>query len=183
MNAQIVTKINNFVKNRLIELSGVLLILCGIFLFLSILSYNPNDPNFIYSPENVEIKNIGGFYGSVLSDFFLQSIGLISFLVVCNLSFWGFKLSKKKKIDSFISKVFFLLIYVIFGTTFINIAYNESFWLFANGNSGFVGRIIKENIFIFCLHRVKTHYFSIGFQPFNVKRNIRNKMLVIRKKI
>ena len=24
------------------------------------------------------------------------------------------------------------------------------------------------------MHRVKTHYFSIGFQPFNVKRNIRN---------
>ena len=41
------------------------------------------------------------------------------------------------------------MIYIIFGTTFLNIAYNESFLLIDNGNGGFVGRIIKENIYNF----------------------------------
>jgi len=31
----------------------------SIFLLASIVSYSPSDPNFIYSPENVNIKNIG----------------------------------------------------------------------------------------------------------------------------
>ena len=36
-----------------------------------------------------------------------------------------------------------------FGTTVLNILYNDSFWLIDNGNGGFVGRIIKENIYYF----------------------------------
>ena len=74
MNSLILLKINNFVNNRLIELIGILLVFSSIFLLASIVSYSPSDPNFIYTPENAEIKNIGGFYGSVISDFLLQSL-------------------------------------------------------------------------------------------------------------
>ena len=109
MNSQILIKINNFVKSRLIEFLGILLIVTGIFLLVSIVSYSPSDPNFIYTPENTNIKNIGGFYGSVISDFLLQSIGLISLLVILNLFNWGFTLISSKKISNFISKVFFYI--------------------------------------------------------------------------
>ena len=108
----------------------------------SIVSYSPSDPNFIYTPENVEIKNFGGFYGSVIADFLLQSIGIISFFIVLNLFYWGLKLVAEKKVSNFISKVFFTLVYIITGTTFINIFNNNSFWLIDNGNGGFVGRIV-----------------------------------------
>ena len=57
MNSQILTKINNFIKNRLIESLGVLLVFASIFLLAAIVSYSPSDPNFIYTPENAEIKN------------------------------------------------------------------------------------------------------------------------------
>ena len=149
MNSQILIKINSFVKNRLIELSGILLILISIFLLTSILSYTPSDPNFIYSPENVDIKNLGGFYGSVISDFLLQSMGLISLFFVISLFFWGLKLILEKKIVNVISKIFFILTYIITGTAFTNIAYNDSFWLIDNGNGGFIGRIVKENFYNF----------------------------------
>jgi len=82
MNSQILTKINNFAKNRLMEFLGSVLIFISIFLLASIVTYSPSDPNFIYSPENVEIKNIAGFFGSVISDFLLQSLGLISIFLV-----------------------------------------------------------------------------------------------------
>ena len=147
MNSQILIKINSFIKSRLVEFLGILLVVTGIFILVSILSYSPSDPNFIYTPENTNIKNIGGFYGSVISDFLLQSIGLISLLVILNLFNWGFTLISSKKISNFISKVFFTFAYIIFGTTFVNIAFNDSFWLIDNGNSGFVGRIVKESFF------------------------------------
>ena len=55
----------------------------------------------------------------------------------------------EKIISNFIAKIFFTLTYVVFGTTVLNVLYNESFWLIDNGNGGFVGTTIKENIFYF----------------------------------
>ena len=147
MESQFLIKINSFVKNRLIEMCGIALLLSAIFLFISIISYSPSDPNFIYTPEHDEIKNIGGFYGSVISDFLLQSIGLISFLIILNFFYWGIKITIEKKISNFIPKIFFTLVYIISGATLINISFNDSFWLIDNGNSGFIGQIIKENIY------------------------------------
>ena len=107
MKSQILIKINHFLKNRLIEFLGLLLMLFSIFLLASIITYSPSDPNFIYSPENTEIKNIGGFYGSVISDFLLQSIGLISILIVINFFYWGLKIVTIKKNKQFYYKNFF----------------------------------------------------------------------------
>ena len=149
MNSLILTKINSIVKNRLIELIGFLLILISIFLLASIVSYSPSDPNFIYTSENTEIKNVGGFYGSVISDFLLQSLGLISIFLAINFFYWGTKLTTEKIISNFITKIFFTLIYIVLGTTVLNIFYNDSFWLVDNGNGGFVGHTIKENIYYF----------------------------------
>ena len=149
MNSQILTKINNFVKNRLIELLGVVLILVSIFLLASIVSYSPSDPNFIYTSENTEIKNVTGFYGSVVSDFLLQSFGLVSFLLVFNFFYWGVKLTTRKTIKNFITKIFFTLNYTLFGTSVLNVLHNDSFWLVDNGNGGFVGQTIIENIYYF----------------------------------
>ena len=149
MNSKTLLTINNFLKDRLIEISGILLIVAGIFLIISIVSYSPSDPNFIYQPENVEIKNIGGFYGSVISDFLLQSIGLTAILFSITLFFWGLRLISIKLIKNFISRIFYVIAYIVTGTIFINISFNDSFLLIDNGNSGFVGRIIKENIYNF----------------------------------
>ena len=149
MNSQILIKINNFIKNRLIELSGIIVISASIFLLASIVSYSPDDPNFIYTPGNTEIKNIGGFYGSVISDFLLQSLGLISFFVTFNFFYWGIRITAQKKISNFTTKIFFIFSYIVFGTTIFNILHNDSFWLIDNGNCGFVGRVIKENIYYF----------------------------------
>ena len=149
MKSQILTKINNFIKKRLIELGGILLCLFSLFLLASVITYSPDDPNFIYSSENTQIKNIGGFYGSVISDFLLQSIGLISLLLTINFFYWGLKIISEKIINNFITKTFFLLIYIIFGTVFLSSFYNDSYWLIDNGNGGFVGRSIRENIYYF----------------------------------
>tara|TARA_B100000959_G_scaffold26327_1_gene25464 strand:- start:792 stop:2915 length:2124 start_codon:yes stop_codon:yes gene_type:complete len=148
MNSQILAKINGFVKNRLVEFTGAILALISIFLLISLLSYSPSDPNFIYNPESVDIDNFAGFYGSVISDFFLQAIGLIAFFIIINFFVWGIKILSKKKVNNFITKIFFTIIYIIFGSIFTSIFYNDSFWLVDNGNGGFVGSILKEKIYL-----------------------------------
>ena len=103
---------------------GIFLIIFSICLLLAILTYSPDDPNLLYTPENKKINNLLGLRGSIVSDFLLQSIGLISFLFIINLSIWGLKLVKAKYINNFLTRIFLTVTYIIFGTTFINISYN-----------------------------------------------------------
>ena len=94
-----------FSINRMIEIFGTFVTIIGFLLFIALISYSPNDPNFIF-PENTEIKNILGFQGSYASDFFLQSIGVISYLIPATLIFTG--------INTFINKNLFFIIENIF---------------------------------------------------------------------
>ena len=70
----------SFIIRRFIEIFGISLIIISLLLFFSLISYSPEDPNFIF-PKNTQIKNLLGFNGSIISDLFLQSFGFISFLV------------------------------------------------------------------------------------------------------
>ena len=76
----LLNKTIDFTTKRVAELIGLLLVFLSILLLISLISYSPEDPNFIF-PENTEIKNILGHRGSFISDIFFQSIGLISFLI------------------------------------------------------------------------------------------------------
>ena len=78
------SKITIFLKKRVIEIIGLLIILLSFFLLLSISTHTPEDPNFIFS-ENTEVKNLFGFYGSFISDIILQAFGIVSFLLCINL--------------------------------------------------------------------------------------------------
>ena len=62
----------NFTIKRLAEIFGIIIFTIGVMLLISLLTYSPEDPNFIF-PDNTEIKNILGFQGSFISDLFFQS--------------------------------------------------------------------------------------------------------------
>ena len=66
--------------NRCIEIFGVCIVLIGIFLLISLNSFSPDDPNFIF-PQSTQIKNLLGYQGSFVADLFFQSFGLISLLI------------------------------------------------------------------------------------------------------
>ena len=141
--------INNFlvfVTKRLIEIFGAITSIFGILLLLALISYSPEDPNFIF-PENTKIKNLLGFQGSYISDIFLQSIGLISFLIPFTYIFTGIKIFKSKEIFIFLENTFYIILYLIIGTLFFNsFYYSDIFTIYyLNGNGGFVGNYLSNN--------------------------------------
>ena len=142
MNTNFLNSLTNFLKKRTFEFIGLLLISLGIALTISFATYSPSDPTLIYGESNSNIKNFFGIYGSKVSDFLLQSFGLISFLVLITLISWGLKLIIYKELKNITLKLFFLTLYLIFGCTYLHITFNNSFWLLDNGNSGFVGGLI-----------------------------------------
>ena len=147
MNSNIYSNVANFVKKRTFELIGLLLILSSLALTISFITYSPNDPSFIYGEESKIIKNFFGIYGGIISDFLLQSFGLIAFLVLATFISWGLTLIIKKELKKIILKTFFIVLYLVFGCTFIYMTYNKSHWLEDHGNSGFVGHIIYDFVY------------------------------------
>ena len=47
----------NFTIKRLAEIFGIVIFVVGLLLFLSLLTYSPQDPNFIF-PKDTEINNL-----------------------------------------------------------------------------------------------------------------------------
>ena len=133
----------NFIKKRLIEILGLIISTLGILLFLSLISYSPEDPNFIF-PENYEIKNFLGFRGSFVSDLFFQSLGLITFLIPISFIAIGLSIIRIKKILFAIENVFYIVVYSALGAFFFNHYYKDAFKLYINGNCGFVGKYLNE---------------------------------------
>ena len=141
MNTNFLNSVTNFLKKRTFEFLGLFLIFTSISLAIAFFTYSPEDPSLIYGDRNFEIKNFFGIYGSSISDFLLQSFGLVSFLLLINFLLWGISLILKKEIKKIILKLFLVVAYLSVGTIFIYISFNSSFWLIDNGNSGFVGKI------------------------------------------
>jgi len=133
----------DFTIKRVAEIIGILLICLSTLFFLSLISYSPEDPNFIFS-ENTIINNILGFKGSYVSDLFFQSVGLISFLIAFTIFFTGINLIKYKNFLVIIENIFYSILYIILGSLFFSIFYPNSFSLSINGNGGFVGIFVKN---------------------------------------
>ncbi len=167
----------NFTLKRLAEIFGILISLTGVLLFLALITYSPNDPNFIF-PDNTKIENLIGFQGSFVSDLFFQSVGLIAYLVPFTLIFTGINILKIKDFFLFIENIFFTILYLIFGTLFFAHYYSDTYALYINGNSGFVGEylnntflkslvLINDSIFFYILILIIIVFFliSINFSP------------------
>ncbi len=168
-----------FAIKRLAEIFGVLISLAGVMLLIALITYSPNDPNFIF-PENTKIANFMGFRGSFISDLFFQSVGLIAYLIPITLIITGINILRTKDFFLIIENNFFVILYLIFGTLFFAHYYSDTYALFINGNSGFVGQyldqtflksliLINENIFYYIFILIISVFFLISIN-FNTRK-------------
>ena len=155
----------NFVIKRLAEIFGLFIFAAGALLLTALITYSPEDPNFIF-PENTEIKNILGFQGSFVSDLFFQSVGLISYLISVTFILTGVNIFRFKEFFLVIENIFFTTIYCVFGTLFFSFFYADAFTLYINGNGGFVGNYFNQT-FLNALIQIheKISFYILIFSP------------------
>ena len=166
-----------FTLNRVIEILGTSVTIIGLLLLIALISYSPNDPNFIF-PENTKIHNVLGFQGSYISDLLFQSIGVISYLMSITLIVTGVNVFKSKDLFLIIENIFFVILYCIFGGLFFGFFHQNAFELYINGNGGFVGQYLGQTFFgnLINLQKTVSYYFimilvlglfliSINFNP------------------
>ena len=151
-----------FTINRIIEIIGSLISIIGLLLSVALISYSPNDPNFIF-PANKEIHNLLGLQGSYISDLFFQSIGIISYLISLTLVLTGIHIFKSKDLFLIIENIFYTILYCIFGALFFDFFYQNSFKFYVNGNGGFVGQYLNQTFLsaLISLQKNISYYFLL----------------------
>ena len=156
----VLNSVLNFIIKRIIEITGIAISIFGTLLLISLLSFSPDDPNFIF-PDNSKIKNFLGFYGSFTSDLFFQSLGLIALLIPFSFFYLGINIFRWKKIFLAIESIFYTILYSIFGSLFFTYYYPSAFKLYINGNGGFIGKYLNQTFLNFLINQNSKIFYYV----------------------
>ena len=80
-----------FVRQRSIELAGVMLMVAGLALAIALASYTPADPSLSHA-TSARVLNLMGYPGAVMADLLLQTVGLGGVLIALMFGGWGWRL-------------------------------------------------------------------------------------------
>ncbi len=117
---------------------GVFLFIFSIFLFVSIYTYNPNDPGIGRLVGRSEITNFFGFWGAIFSSIFLTLYGKASYLLVIFLSY----LSIFMFLGLVLKRPFLKVLLILLTVVLINISFllQQSFEI----NAGLISDILFD---------------------------------------
>ncbi|HEY4134783.1 MAG TPA: DNA translocase FtsK 4TM domain-containing protein [Alphaproteobacteria bacterium] len=87
-----------FLRRRLMEGLGILLLLVGAGLLLALVSHNPNDPSGNVAATGRAIANWAGPVGAWSADFLLQSFGIAGGILPVAFIAWGWRILAKRGI-------------------------------------------------------------------------------------
>jgi S-DNA-T family DNA segregation ATPase FtsK/SpoIIIE len=97
---------------------GVFLLSFSLFLFVSIYTYNPNDPGIGKLVGKSEITNFFGFWGAIFSSILLTLYGKTSFVLVVFLSYLGVFMF----LGLVLKRPFLKILLILLSVTLINIS-------------------------------------------------------------
>lgn len=89
-----------FLKSSSWRLFGAALFLVGIVIALSLSTYNPSDPS-INNQTSAEVTNLLGGVGSNIADVLMQTLALISYMLVLPFLVWGIKVMRLRWLPMF----------------------------------------------------------------------------------
>ena len=130
-------KVLNFLKLRLIEVSGLIILTFSIFYLYSVATYSPENATLITPGKTEDLVLLN--YSFYISDFLLQAFGLSCFLLFANFFIWSWLIIIQKSVSNITFKFLFIIIYLSLISLGLKILFDQNFWLPDNGNGGFLG--------------------------------------------
>ena len=122
-----------------LESIGLLIFTASFVLFLSVLSFNNNDPSFTNLTDNTT-QNIIGKYGAYSSDMLLNLFGAGSIVIFLIGFAWGAQLFFKKKINFLWIRLIFTPITILSCSIALNIITLSKSWPLSTGVGGIIGK-------------------------------------------
>ncbi len=126
---------------RIKEFGGMVLILVGFILVISILSYHPSDPS-LNSSTSGPVKNMFGLTGSYSADFLLQVFGIVALLPSLIFSAWGWRFLNKKNIRFIWLRILALITGLLLASIAFSVFTPPEAWPLRSGIGGVAGQTL-----------------------------------------
>lgn len=94
-----------FIARRVIDITGLCLMMLGGFTLLAIAGYHKTDPSFNTATSAQDVQNWMGAAGASLSDLYLQTLGLGAALLGIGVFTWGWRLFRRERLGFFALRV------------------------------------------------------------------------------
>ena len=140
-------------SQRLIK-EGILILLIAVcaFLFISLITYNVNDPGWSTSSTHQVVSNSGGKVGAFFADILLSFFGYMAYLLPLLISWRAVKIIKDKQYAlvnplMFILRFSGLIIFLLSGASLTALHFHVSQDVLLHGAGGIVGRALSEGLF------------------------------------
>ena len=129
------------VGRRLAEISGLAMAMGGIFIFVTLITYNPRDPS-LNTATSQHATNLGGPAGSILADFLLQGFGCAGGLPGLAMLIWAWRIASRRGIGHFGVRVFCTLLAVPLAALSLSTIHGAGIWPTAAGLGGAGGHLL-----------------------------------------
>ena len=126
---------------RLAEISGLAMAMGGIFIFVTLVTYNPRDPS-LNTATSQHATNLGGPAGSILADFLLQGFGCAGGLPGLAMLIWAWRIASRRGIGHFGVRVFCTLLAVPLAALSLAATHGAGVWPTAAGLGGAGGHLL-----------------------------------------
>jgi len=109
---------------RFSEITGIFLIFLAVFLLISLISYNPNDPSWATATyKGQKAHNFAGKAGASTSEALLQFLGFTSFILPFALFYMGIKVLFPEEKKRFILKTGEICFFIIILSSLLYISF------------------------------------------------------------
>lgn len=174
------------IKRKEDEIVGVLLVVGGIFVLLSLILFNSSRSSLLTYPPRISSDNYVGRFGVFIAYYLYFVLGLGAFLVPLGLIKGGVEKFRRGKMDGLFRKITGLVLFlIVFSTSLSMLGLNKLPFLYRGGLLGlffsktflsFFGRLgagaILGGIFVISL------ILWVDFSPFLARRKIKKQLSV-----
>ncbi len=130
---------------RLKESALIIALITAVFIFISLISYDPSDPSWSQTARDTPINNAAGNTGALVADTLFFALGTLAYIVPLLTVFIGwsiFRPWKKKKRDSYAvlaSKILGFVLLLLTSCVLADLNFDD-FWYFSSG--GVIGDVL-----------------------------------------
>jgi len=143
-----------FLRLRLMEAIGAVLLACGLGLFLALATFNRGDPSLNVATPQVP-KNLFGLQGAYVADVMLQSLGLAAWVLAFVVTVWGLRLMRRHSVPRFALRLALLPLTLLLAATALSFLGGAgSNWITHAGPGGITGRELGD--------LVRSYSFVVG---------------------
>lgn len=130
------------------EWSGIILILVSLFLLISLISYNSQDPSWASTTSSdAKVNNYGGKAGASTAEALLQVFGFPSFLIPFAFIYLGFQIILPKEDKRLFSRTLGIVFLVFILSALLHTLFQDVSWRGARmASGGFIGNVLSSFI-------------------------------------